>query len=51
MCAAPCARFFEPLIPASRGVLYHPNARGMAAFADLVLDAVPGGDQSRGSSR
>jgi lysophospholipase L1-like esterase len=51
MCAAPSARFYEPLVPASGGVIYHPNARGMAAFADLVLDAVPGGGQSRGSSR
>jgi hypothetical protein len=39
MCASPSERFYEPLVPATGGV------------ADLVLDAVPGGDQSRGSSR
>jgi hypothetical protein len=51
MCAAPSARFYEPLVPASGDVIYHPDARGMAAIAGLVLDAVPGADQSRGSSR
>ena len=45
MCAAPSVRFYEPLVPASGGVIHHPNARGM------VVDAVPGVDQSRGSSR
>ena len=35
MCAAPSVRFYEPLVPASGG----------------VIDAVPGVDQSRGSSR
>lgn len=40
MCAAPSARFYEPLVPASGGVIYHPNARGMEAFATLIVDAV-----------
>lgn len=40
MCAAPTERFYEPLVPASGGVIYHPNARGMAAFGALIVDAV-----------
>lgn len=40
MCAAPSQRYYEPLVPASSGVIYHPNARGMAAFGHHILDSV-----------
>ncbi|MGI5129295.1 SGNH/GDSL hydrolase family protein [Pseudonocardia sp. CA-107938] len=41
MCAAATTRYYEPLVPTNGGVIYHPNARGMAAIAGLVVAAVP----------
>lgn len=42
MCAAPEQRYYEPLVPASSGVIYHPNARGMAAFGGLIVERLGG---------
>lgn len=38
-CRSSSTRWVEPLIPGNAGAPFHPNARGMAAFAPLVAAA------------
>ena len=39
-CATPERRWIEGAVPASPAFIYHPNARGMAAEAALIVKAV-----------
>jgi lysophospholipase L1-like esterase len=40
VCAAPNDRYLEGLVPSSPAAPIHPNANGMRAYADAVLDAL-----------
>ncbi|MER7015167.1 SGNH/GDSL hydrolase family protein [Saccharopolyspora sp. NPDC000359] len=42
VCAAPQDKYFEGVIPTSEAAPLHPNARGMAAFGQVVADHVAG---------
>ncbi|MEU9832957.1 SGNH/GDSL hydrolase family protein [Streptosporangium sp. NPDC048047] len=41
-CASSGTRWIEPYVPASPAAPFHPNARGMRGFADVVIPAVSG---------
>jgi lysophospholipase L1-like esterase len=43
VCRPPGTRWIEPYLPASPAAPFHPNARGMAGFADIVTAAVTAG--------
>ena len=38
-CRSSSTRWVEPLVPGNTAAPFHPNARGMAAFAPLVAAA------------
>jgi GDSL-like lipase/acylhydrolase family protein len=41
-CKSPTTRWVEPLVPANLAAPFHPNARGEAGIAAVVVGAVPG---------
>ena len=41
-CKSPSTRWVEPLVPANAAAPFHPNARGEAGIATVVVGAVSG---------